>query len=140
MAENAIKEFHKERLKLNPAGGRINEIERSIITKNMNSRVRERGLTPKEMAFNRDQITNEVKPSNDETLSKQQAEIRTERHPPRKKVEDSNFDIGDNVFLKADKSKQRGREVYKIINIFQKNEEKWATIQNVKQNLWLKNI
>ena len=35
IAENAIKEFHKERLKLNPAGGRISEIERSIITKNM---------------------------------------------------------------------------------------------------------
>ena len=37
VAENAIKEFHKERLKLNPAGGRISEIERSIVTKNMNS-------------------------------------------------------------------------------------------------------
>ena len=30
---NAIKEFHKERLELNPAGGKISEIERSIITK-----------------------------------------------------------------------------------------------------------
>ena len=41
VAENAIKEFHKERLKLNAAGGRISEIERAIITKNMNSRIRE---------------------------------------------------------------------------------------------------
>ena len=27
IAENAIKEFHKERLRLNPAGGRISEVE-----------------------------------------------------------------------------------------------------------------
>ena len=68
VAENAIKEFHKERLRLNPAGGRISEIERSIITKNMNSRIKERGLTSKEMAFNRDQITNEVKICDDKTI------------------------------------------------------------------------
>ena len=72
VAENAIKELHKERLKLNAAGGRISEIERSVITKNMNSRIRERGLTSKEMALNRDQCSNEVKPSDDNALANEQ--------------------------------------------------------------------
>ena len=30
VAENAIKEFHKERLKINKTGGRINEMEREL--------------------------------------------------------------------------------------------------------------
>ena len=130
VAENAIKEFHKERLKLNPAGGRISEIERSVITKNMNSRVRERGLTPKEMAFNRDQVTNEVKPTNDDELCRLQVQFRTDRHPNKNDVLNKNISIsvGDNVFLKADKSKLRGREAYKVTKLFQKNEEEWATI------------
>ena len=37
--------------------------------------------------------------------------------------------MGDNVFLKADKSKLRGREAYKVVKLFLKNDEKWATIQ-----------
>ena len=129
VAENAIKEFHKERLRLNPAGGRISEIERSRITKNMNSRVRERGLTSKEMAFNRDQITNEVKFCDDKSLSKLQMETRVKRHPEYDNTTEAIFNVGDNVFLKADKSKLRGRETYKVVKLFQKNDEKWATIQ-----------
>ena len=129
IAENAIKEFHKERLRLNPAGGRINEIERSIITKNMNSRIRERGLTSKEMAFNRDQVTNEIKLSDDKALAKQQLTSRTKRHPSNNYESNTSFKVGDNVFLKSDKSKLRGREAYKITNLFQKNCEDWATIQ-----------
>ena len=129
VAENAIKEFHKERLRLNPAGGRISEIERSRITKNMNSRVRERGLTSKEMAFNRDQITNEVKVCDDNSLSKLQMETRIKRHPEYLNKTEGIFNVGDNVFLKADKSKLRGREAYKVVSLFQKNDEKWATIQ-----------
>ena len=129
VAENAIKEFHKERLRLNPAGGRINEIERSMITKNMNSRIRERGLTSKEMAFNRDQITNEIKLSDDKALAKQQFKTRTNRHPSNVTKAKTSFKVGDNVFLKSDKSKLRGREAYKITSLFQKNCEDWATIQ-----------
>ena len=129
VAENAIKEFHKERLRLKPSGGKINEIERSIITKNMNSRVRERGLTSKEMAFNRDQITNQVKPCNDKILSEKQTDARISRHPKIASDDDIVVNVGDNVFLKSDKSKLRGREVYKVTNLFQKNGEQWATIQ-----------
>ena len=105
VAENAIKGFHKERLRLNPAGGRINEIERSMITKNMNSRIRERGLTSKEMAFNRDQITNEIKLSDDKAMAKQQFQTRTNRHPSIVTGPKTSFKVVDDVFLKSDKSK-----------------------------------
>ena len=38
IAENCIKEFRKERLRLNPRGGPISEQERIVITTNINSR------------------------------------------------------------------------------------------------------
>ena len=123
---------------MNPAGGRINEIERSIITKNINSRIRERGLTSKEMAFNRDQITNEVKLCNDSDLADQQVKIRIKRHPKNTCEDSTNFKVGDNVFLKSDKSKLRGREAFKIIGLFQRNDEKWASIQKCESKFMSK--
>ena len=137
VAENAIKEFHKERLKLNAAGGRISEIERSIITKNMNSRIRERGLTSKEMALNRDQCSNKVKPSDDNALASEQFKKRIDRHPEIEEVS-LQCRIGDNVFLKSDKSKLRGRELYKVVRLFQKNGEKWAVILKCDQKFMSK--
>ena len=80
IAENCIREFHKERLKLNIPGGKLSEINRAIITKNMNSHIRERGLTAKEMALNRDQISNKVKPVSDEDLSKEQTAQQRHMH------------------------------------------------------------
>ena len=138
VAENAIKEFHKERLKLNPAGGRVTEIERSIITRNINSRVRERGLTSKEMAFNRDQISNEVKPSDDKFLSQKQLASRIDKHPKTKIKTSTKFSVGDNVFLKFDKSKLRGREMYKITKLFQKNQEPCAILQKCESKFMSK--
>ena len=61
IAENAIKEYHKERLRLDPAGGRVTENQLAVIARNMNSRIRLRGLSPKEILLRRDQVTNEVK-------------------------------------------------------------------------------
>ena len=45
IAENAIKEFHKERLKMNPQGGRVSAVELAVITKTINSRIRHRGFS-----------------------------------------------------------------------------------------------
>ena len=129
IAENCVKEFLKERLRLSPSGGQITEIERAQITKNMNSRIRERGLTAKEMAFNRDQISNNFKPVSDLKLSEKQVQLRENRHPIVPTKCKHKFKIGDNVFLKKDVSKLRGREIHKIIKIYQSGSEKMATIR-----------
>ena len=130
VAENCVKEFLKERLRLSPNGGPITELERARITKNMNSRVRERGLTAKEIAFNRDQISNKFKQVSDQELSDQQVNLRESRHPvilPKKKQ--NFFRPGDNVFLKKDLSKLRGRESYIVVKIYQTDTEAMATIR-----------
>ena len=122
VAENCVKEFLKERLRLSAHGGPVTEVERAQITKNMNSRIRERGYTAKEMAWNRDQITNKYKPISDPKISKHQVELRKARHPQVPQLE-YNFKVGDNVFLKKDLSKLRGREMYKIVSFFQRQSD-----------------
>ena len=129
VAENTIKEFHKECLRLNPSGGPISEIDRALVTRNMNSRLRNRGFSSKEIAFQRDQITNQVKHIADEKMSETQFQQRKLQHPKHFAVSEEEFDIGDNVFLKNDKSKLRGREMYKVVELFQIDAEKWAMVQ-----------
>ena len=130
IAENCIKEFHKERLRLNIPPGRLSEIDRAVVTKNMNARIRGRGFTAKEIAFNRDQVNNCLKPVSDDQLSSEQIKKRQDRHnKPKKKEENDAIEIGDDVYVKEDKSKQRGREKYKVVKLFEKKDEKWAVVQ-----------
>merc|ERR1712215_289726 len=129
VAENAIKEFHKERLRLNPAGGPVTEIERARITKNMNSRIRDRGFSSKEIAFQRDQMSNRTKSISDEKMSCVQYQNRKENHPTGISKSKVRFKPGDNVFVKSDKNKLKGREMYKVVEVFNKNDEDWAKLQ-----------
>lgn len=128
VAENAIKEFHKESLRICPRGGPLSEIERAMVTKSMNSRIRNRGFSPKEIAFQRDQVTNQVKPISDTEMADKQYIQRKLMHPVDVS-EPNQFKVGENVFLKNDKSKLRSREMYKIVDVFNENNECWATLQ-----------
>ena len=130
VAENAIKEFHKERLRMDPAGGYVNEWQLAVITRNINSRIRKRGLSAKEVVLHRDQITNLNKEIVDDSqLAKDQYNSRVKAHNKVPYVSDVQYSIGDNVFLRNDKSKVRGREMYKITDIYLKDQESWAKVQ-----------
>ena len=129
VAENAIKEFHKERLRLNPSGGPVSEIELAIITKNMNSRIRSRGFSAKEIAFQRDQVSNESKVISDAKMSEEQLKKRKSQHPSLLPKVVTKFNIGDNVYIKNERNKLKAREMFKVINIFNRNDENWAIIQ-----------
>ena len=76
IAENAVKEFLKERLRLKPDGGPVSEVERCVIMRNMNSRIRNRGFAPKEIFLRRDLASNVPKNINDENLDIAQHEHR----------------------------------------------------------------
>ena len=128
IAKNAIKEFHKEWLRLNPRGGPLSRSEISQVVRNMNSRIRNRGLSAKEIAFQRDQYTNRFKLVNDTDLSHQQYEERSKHHPDPVIKDEFRFEIGDNVYLKGDKSKYRAREMSKITDLFTKEKEMWARL------------
>ena len=62
-------------------------------------------------------------------LAVKQLDDRVARHPTEPARSSERFSVGQNVFLKSDKSKLRAREMHKITKLFEKNDEPWAIIQ-----------
>ena len=130
IAENAVQEWLKERLKLKPDGGPITENERSEIQANMNRRIRQRGLAAKEILLRRDLNTNEPKSFSDSVLSEDQLENRRKNHPTISQNEDKDpIRVGDFVFIRDAKSKIKGREAHVVTSLFERESEKYARVR-----------
>ena len=130
VVDNACKEFHKEVLRVKPEGSVLTEIERATITSNMNQRIRKSGFSSKEICFKRDLISNNNKEIDDKIIAGDIIEAREKHHhKPSENSEPTEFEIGHNVFLKNDKSKLKARQLYRIVDIYSKGNEPWATIQ-----------
>ena len=130
IAENAIKEFHKERLKLDPQGGKINELQLVLITKNMNSRICDRGLSAKEIVYQRDQVSNlHKKIIPDDQLSELQFNRRKESHNTPSVQKEPHYVVGDLVFMRNGMNKLKGREMFRILDIYFTAGESWAKLQ-----------
>ena len=128
VSDNACKEFHKEVLRLKPEGSALTDIERAIVTSNMNQRIRKSGYSSKEIAFKRDLIFNTSKQIDDNIIASEIVEDRKKHHVPVKPP-DFQFQVGMNVFLKNDKTKLRARQMYIVVDIFQQNSEQWCVLQ-----------
>ena len=138
IAENAIKEFRKERLRLNKQGGPISELDRIIITKNMNQRIRNRGLASKEIFHRRSLTDNKPIDLSDKSLSEQQFDLRTSSHPNithshNEKV--NNYKVGDRVFIRNDLNKLRGREEYFVVHLYTYSSEEWVLLRKSEKSL-----
>ena len=128
VSDNACKEFHKEVLRLKPDGSALTDIERAIITSNLNQRIRKSGFSSKEICFKRDVVSNEDKVVDDEAIAEETIKSRQDKHN-KVASNDVLFNVGDNVYLKDDKSKWRARHLYRVIEVYVKDGENWATIQ-----------
>ena len=138
IAENAIKEFRKERLRLNPRGGPISEQDRIIITSNLNSRIRNRGYSSKEMLLRREISSNKPISIQDSELSDHQFNLRSRKndeHNLQVPLNPPSFSIGDLVYIRSDLSKLRGREEYIVLDVFIQDKEHWATIKKTENKL-----
>ena len=137
VAENAIKEFRKERLRLKKHGGPITELERILITKNMNHRIRNRGLASKEIFHRRSLTDNKPINISDLSLSDQQFQLRTSthKHAPAPSPSDPEYAVGDRVFIRRDLNKLRGREEYLIVNLQLVNNEPGAILRKSDKSL-----
>ena len=99
IAENLIKEAHKEINRAGYTDVQLNEMQLALIVKNINSRIRNRGLSAKEMCFMRDQMTNRNINHNDDKLKSLQKEKRESTHN-KVQSEISEFEMGDDVMVK----------------------------------------
>ena len=115
IAENLVKECHKEINKAGFADSPLDECQLAVVIRNINSRIRNRGLSAKEMCFMRDQATNRNIAHNDDQLQASQKEKRIQSHnkvPPVKVT----YDTGDTVMIKDQLSKTKPREKFIVVD------------------------
>ncbi len=85
VAEKCIAELIDELLRIAPEGGPVSPLTLAIATANLNTRIRDRGLSSREMWFQRDQFTNCQLPISDLELIRQQHSHRIYNHPASQK-------------------------------------------------------
>jgi len=125
VAERAVSELEIELLKQDPTGGPIRNILLVSATSRLNSRIRSRGLSSREMLYQRDQFTNMQIPLTDRELIEKQQIIAEKNHahsekskaPNRPYRSEDNIEIGDLVYLYTDKNKNRATDRYLVTSI-----------------------
>ena len=124
VADKAIWELEEEIVKMYPRAGPISSRDLAIITARLNTRIRSRGLSSREMWQQRDQFTNEQIPLKDRELISAQHKQRVDNHKysetskaggrtPRPSAE---VGIGDVVYLYSDGDKHRCRDRYIVVS------------------------
>ena len=140
IAEKAVQEFRQEKLRFKPEGGILSDTERSLITASLNKRIRNRGVSAKEIIINRDQNTLSNLNLDTESLKGKQLELRKRNHSHSEKCKSKNGKApikspvwpGALVFLKQDLTKLRGRELYIVIKVEEDTDWCWIK-KSVKQ-------
>ena len=133
VGEHAVREVGDEILRLNPDGNPISEATLAVATSNLNSRIRKRGLSSREMFFQRDQFTNDQLPISDRELIQDQHMSRLKNHPyseksknPNlRKAPDTTVEVGDLVYLYQDRDKCKSRPRYLVVSV----EDQWCQIK-----------
>ena len=123
--EIANKEIEKEILRLKESKGRITATELEMVMKNVNNRIRYHGLSSREIVFRRKILDNEEKNINDEEIKNKQIENKKaeSKHSEKfkskfsRKTQQPDFQVGDLVFLRSGRDKNKLRETFCIEQI-----------------------
>ena len=128
IAENLVKECHKEINKAGYTNDILDEFQLTQVIRNINSRVRDRGFSAKEMCYMRDQATNKNIVAKDEVLKEAQRKKRLQNHnDPLDAL--PQFDVGDDVMIKDSLSKLKPREKFVVISPGKNHEETHVVVQ-----------
>ena len=125
VAEKSIQEVEHELLLTDPSGDPVSPLQLALAIARLNSRVRGRGLSSREMWTQRDQYTNEQIPVVDLDLIIQQNSQHAQNHRPSERAKaplgKTNvivpIAIGDLVYLHADRHKNRVCDRYLVVSV-----------------------
>ena len=125
VAEKAVQELELELLRQDPHGGPVSPVLLSVATATLNSRIRTRGLSAREMWTQRDQFSSTQIPLNDLDLITKQHDLRVANHPSSTKAKahhikeapNPTLTIGELVYLYCDHNKSRARDRYLVVSI-----------------------
>jgi hypothetical protein len=130
IAERAIEELEAELLRLNSEGGPVSTVSLALATAQLNSRIRHGGLSARELWTHRDQCTGDQLPVDDRDIILAQHQNRLDNHFPSAKSKahgklpntvSTTIKVGDLVYLKGDRDKNRGRDKYLVVNVVDEN-------------------
>ena len=133
VAEKSVLEVENELLRYEPAGGAVSELGLCIVIAKLNSRIRNSGMSSRELWTQRSQYTNEQLPISDREVILNQHESRLRNHPlsekSKNKAETPNqppdISVGDIVYLASEKRKLKCRDRYLVVVV----EKPWCHIK-----------
>lgn len=125
VAERAIHELEVEILRFDPDNKVVSHLSLALITARFNTRIRNRGLSAREMWSQRDQFLNTQIPIIDQDLILAQHELRQRnysyseraKYPSKTIPHEPEPEQGDIVYLRCDLNKTKSRDRYLVISI-----------------------
>ncbi len=135
VAEKAIRELEDELIRLSPQGGIISSKVLAVATATLNTRVRARGFSSREMWLQRDQFSNDQILFKDRELIMKQHNNRVENHatsekskaPMKKPLPECGANVGDIVYLYSDRTKHHSRDRYLVTD----RDSHWLTVKKI---------
>ncbi len=125
VAERAIQELEREFLLDDPTGGPVSQLQLALAVARLNSRIRSRGLSARELLTQRDQFTCAQLPVQDLDVIRDQHTDRIKNHPYSEKSKSPHMSlpstpsvsVGSIVYLISDGDKSRGRPRYLVTSV-----------------------
>ncbi|XP_068706826.1 uncharacterized protein [Montipora foliosa] len=125
VAEKCVAELGDELLRVCPEGGTISPLSLAVATANLNTRIRNRGLSAREMWLQRDQFANAQIPFSDLQVVRQQQSLRLRNHPTSERSKPPGcyprpatpVEVGDLVYITSDGSKTSARNRYLVVSV-----------------------
>lgn len=120
VGEKAVRELEDELKRYSPDGVKITSSALALVTATLNKRVRNRGLTAKEIITQRESLTGDQLNFSDELLAKSQHEQRISAHGPSSRSHArtsrpavlADVNLGDLVYIKCEGDKHTARDIY----------------------------
>ncbi|CAG2187161.1 unnamed protein product [Mytilus edulis] len=133
VADKAIQELEDEILRQDPNTRCISPLSLTLAIARLNSRIRNRGLSAREMWTQRDQFSNNQIPLTDQSLIQRQYDLRKSNHrysenskaPSGALPESPHLEVGDLVYLYNDRNKTCARDRYLVVS----TDNSWCNIR-----------
>ena len=133
VADKAIQVLEDEILRQDPNTRCISPLSLTLAIARLNSRIRNRGLSAREMWTQRDQFSNNQIPLTDQSLIQRQYELRKSNHsyseitkaPSGALPESPHLEVGDLVYLYNDRNKTCARDRYLVVS----TDNSWCNIR-----------
>ena len=133
MAEKAVRELEDELTCHEPHGGPVTPLTLSIVTARRNSRLCSQGLSTRELWVQRDQFSNVQIPLSEDRIIETQHRLCRANHPYSQMSKAPlgvqptliSVDIGDLVYLHADRNTSQARQCYLVTSV----ESDWCNIR-----------